>query len=270
MIDILQKYLIIEQWERELTDAIHNHQRVTLHYKGFKGTPDPKTGKMRGKQKDFTAPSPPGIRVVLPVALGLDKRTGTMVLRAYQTSGVQTSGRHPDGDEPPNWKYYRVDRISRIIPREGKEDLNNPLPPGYKDNDKLMSVVYAQATDEEGGVDKQVPVQKAPVQPVPSYQDVQAQPITAKPTAPTKLDTMPDNAKYVLKQPEPKPTPPPTEPQQKVEPEKPAPIKNEPVATVPPTEPEEQEPDEEEGMLGLSEEVQKLREWTNRMNKTTI
>jgi hypothetical protein len=269
MIDILQKYLIIEQWERELTDAIHNHQRVTLHYKGFKGTLDPDSGKQRGKRKDFTIASPPGIRVVLPVALGLDKRTGSMVLRAYQTSGVQTPGRHKDGDEPPNWKYYRVDRISRIIPREGKEDLNNPLPPGYKDNDKLMSVVYAQATDEIGGVDQQVPVQKAPVTPMPSDKEVQAQRIPTKPTAPTKLDTMPDNAKYILKQPETKPVPQ-VEPTPKVEPKKPAPINKQPVAQIPPTEPEEQEPDEEEGMLGLSEEVHKLREWTNRMNKTTI
>jgi hypothetical protein len=270
MIDILQKYLIIEQWERELTDAIHNHQRVTLHYKGFKGTPDPKTGKMRGKEKDFTVASPPGIRVVLPVALGLDKRTGTMVLRAYQTSGVQTRGRHKDGDVPPNWKYYRVDRISRIIPREGEEDLNNPLPPGYKDNDKLMSVVYAQATDEVGGVDQEVPVQTAPAQPVPSYQDVQAQPIPKRPVAPTKLDTMPDNAKYVLKQPEPKPAPQ-MKPTPKAEPKKPAPINKQPVAQVlPPAEPEKQEPDEEEGMLGLSEEVYKLQEWINRINKTTI
>jgi hypothetical protein len=245
MIDILQKYLIIEEWERELTDAIHNRQRITLHYKGYQGELDPKTGKRHGRQSDFTVATPPGMRVVLPVALGLDKRTGAMVVRAYQEGGTQTAGRH--GDTPEPWKYFRVDRITRVIPREGENDLNREIPPGYKRNDQLMSVHYAQIDDPETG---------AVQEPMPAQGEIQAQPVPKN-----KLDKIPDNAKVVLKPEEPVAPPAPTA---KAKPTAKPPIppveKPEPVEPVQPT-PEEPETNEPEEL------TREIKEWVNRLNK---
>lgn len=261
MVDILEKYLILETVEQTLTDAIHNHQRVTLHYKGFKGTPDPKTGKMRGKTADKTAP---GMRIVLPVALGVDKRSGALVVRALVTSsGVHTAGR----DRPTKWRMFRVDRITSVIPREGEDDLNNPIPADFHENDKMMSVIYAQASDTEVAA--------------PEGEKPMAPPTPAPPPTGGKLDKVPAQGKAVLKTPKPEVPPVVTAmqkpaPKEIIKAEKPKPAPEKPVTPPPaPTpvpskpEPVKPEPDEEEGMLGLSEAelVKPILEWNKRLNK---
>lgn len=263
MVDIVGKYLIFETVEQQLTDAIHNHQKVALYYKGYKGTPNPKTGKKQGSVKDFTDQ---GIRIGLPVALGLEKHTGRMVVRMLVTSkGVHTKGR----TRKTKWRLFRIDRIKSVYEQEGKDDIVNDEPDLLNiSGDDQMSIVYAHANDKIsfGGENGKRPETDE----VPVYSDVQAQsiPIKPKPRGHNKLDKIPDDAKVILKQPE-KPKPleklaPPkvtTKPIMPPTPEKVPPI--EPIKPELPIKPEPEitEPDEENSLLGLSEQIKNWRNW---------
>jgi hypothetical protein len=147
MIDFLGKYLILESFEQQLTDAIKNHQTVSLYYKGNKGTTNPKTGKPMGKHKDFTDS---GLRYVIPVALGLHKSSGSVVLRALVTSkGVHTAGRV----RPKKWRLFRLDRITSIYPHEDPNAIKDAMPDLYnQEGDDHMSMIYAKA-DYSGTTD---------------------------------------------------------------------------------------------------------------------
>lgn len=147
MIDFLGKYLILESIEQQLTDAIKNHQTVTLHYKGNKGTTNPKTGKTMGKRSDFTDS---GLRYVIPVALGLHSSSGSVVLRALVTSkGIHTAGR----ERPTKWRMFRIDRITSIYPHEDPNAIKDAMPELYnQEGDDHMSIIYAKA-DYSGTTD---------------------------------------------------------------------------------------------------------------------
>lgn len=129
MFDFLNKYLILETVEQQLTDAINNNQAVTMYYKGNK----------EGVLQDQTKV---GVRHVLPVALGLSKN-GNMIVRGYlQSKGIETPWRN----HTSRWKTYRVDRITSIFAREGKRDFWSQPPAGFNPNgDKSMIQVYALA-----------------------------------------------------------------------------------------------------------------------------
>lgn len=261
MIDFLGKYLILESVEQQLTDAIKNHQTVSLYYKGNKGAPNPKTGKPMGKHKDFTAS---GLRYVIPVALGLHKSTGSMVLRALVTSkGVHTAGR----DRPTKWRMFRIDRITSIYPHEDPNAINDAMPELYQYDDKDMSIIYAQADYGEQA-------ENEPLE-TPVYGDVQAQSIKYnKPTQQLDLDKVPQGSKSVLKVPAAK-TPPPVQPtpQQPVKQPSPQPVPEpKPAPTAPPitppvaptnTPPNMTEPTEPTG----DNQPKPLKEWHIWLNK---
>jgi hypothetical protein len=221
MIDFLGKYLILESVEQQLTDAIKNHQTVSLYYKGNKGTPNPKTGKPMGKHKDFTAS---GLRYVIPVALGMHKSTGSVVLRALVTSkGVHTAGR----DRPTKWRMFRIDRITSIYPHEDPNAINDAMPELYHYNDKDMSIIYAQADYGDKAQTTAPTGEPVPVQPAAPAQNLD-------------LDKVPQGSKSVLKVPAAKQTPPPVQPkpQQPIKQPSPQPVPApQPAPTTPPVAP---------------------------------
>jgi len=214
MIDFLGKYLILESIEQQLTDAIKNHQTITLYYKGYKGTPNPKTGKPMGKRKDFTDD---GMRYVIPVALGLHKSSGSMVLRALVTSkGVHTKGR----ERPTKWRMFRVDRITSVYEHEDPNAIKDAMPDLYNQegdkhmNTSDMSVVYVQA--DYSNSKETMPSDAQSVSSSGEKRSWDA-PISAslkykKPVQNLDLDKVPQGSKSVLKVPAAKPTPPPVQP----------------------------------------------------------
>lgn len=269
MIAFLEKYLIIETVEQQIRDAIKNRQKVSLLYKGVKGKQvDPKTGKLRGRDSDTTISTPPGRRIGLPVAMGTDIRNQQPSIRFYQTSGSQTPGRHDSDVSGSPWKEFRIDRITGVIPWEGKDAFvphpeELPQWEKFNENDKYLPDNYNIYTD---GEPEQEPEVSAPVEPEPA-------PIKPLPKL-SKLGKIPDNNKVVLKpekpaplapskpvpqltaQPTPKPQPKPiTPPQGKKEiPPVAPPVTPTITPPVEPTEPKIEKP-------------KPLSEWYNWLNK---
>jgi hypothetical protein len=256
MIDILEKYLILESVEQQLTDAINNHQVVTLHYAGNN------EGKVLSKKTKA------GVRHILPVALGWNPN-GNMIVRGYLTStGIETPWRthttkvplSPSTKEPADmdrWKTFRIDRITSVIPREGPNDVWNRPPAGFNNGDRGMKAIYALAKWEGQPETPEVP---APV----------SVPIT-KPE--TKIDKIPQGSKVVLKAPEKKkepvkpavpPAPPIKPPVPPVKPPVPPvqpPQATQPVQTNPPEEPEPTEPE------NINNQPKPISEWYFWLNK---
>lgn len=204
MIDFLEKYLILETVEQDITNAIKNHQVLYVNYKGNKN----------GAIKDQTQA---GVRHFLPVALGLNEK-GNMIARVYLTSrGIQTAGRNHTPDYGGKWKTIRVDRIHSVIPREGEKDFWKDPPDGFNENgDNSMKVIYALAQWDT--ISNKLP---------PKAKKIAGEP--------NELDRIPAGSKVVLKpkqekpkqEPEIKPTPTPT----------PAPKPEPTVPTAPPPKP---------------------------------
>ena len=186
MLDILKKYLIFETVEQELTDAINNRNTISLYYSGNKG-------KSKNPRDDHNH-TDSGLRYVIPVALGLHKSSGSLVLRGLVTSkGVHT--KNSDGgikrNRPTKWRMFRVDRIASVYPHEDAAAINALYDKTngnlYHDNDRDMSIVYAQM-----GPDNKKPVAPEPEQvqvSIPSVPDVENTPTDRPP----EINTEPDN-----------------------------------------------------------------------------
>lgn len=255
MIDFLEKYLILETVEQDITDAIKNHQVLYVNYKGNKN----------GAVKDQTKA---GVRHFLPVAIGLNEK-GNMIARVYLTSsGVQTGWRTHTTDYGGKWKTIRLDRIHSVIPREGKNDFWDHPPDGFNENgDGSMKVIYALAQWDT--VSNKLP---------PKVKKTAA--------VPNELDKIPAGKKVVLKpekekpKPEVKPTPAPPPAPPAAQPVKP-PIKGrewqmpkptdiiqtkKPIKPTQPTEPTEPQPLDQTTELP-PEEKPMTESWLRWLNK---
>lgn len=249
MVDFLKKYLILETVEQQLVDAINTHHTISLYYHGNKG----KTGKRNAK--DFTDA---GLRYVIPVALGVHKSSGSLVLRGLVTSkGVRTKNddggikRQPEQSSPV-WRMFRIDKITSVYEHEDANAINDNMPYLYHYNDKDMSIIYAQADFGK-----------------------QVEPLARKNTQitiPSKLDKVPTGVKSVLKVPVKEPETPPAKPEITVaKPEiggqqiktQPVSIKPETQSTVAPIDHEPIEPEDENKPKPISEWYR----WLNKIIK---
>ncbi len=70
----------------------------------------------------------PGERLVEPHAFGRSSK-GDLLLRAFQVSGVSSSGEHE------NWKLFRVDRLGSV--ELAPNTFDGPRP-GYRKGDTAM------------------------------------------------------------------------------------------------------------------------------------
>jgi hypothetical protein len=154
MVAFLKKYLILETVEQQISDAIDNHQVLYMNYKGNKEGNILKNKTIQGQ------------RVILPVALGLNK-SGRMVVRGYLTSiGVETPWRDHTTKTPytydvDRWKTFRVDRITSVIPREGIRDFWQTPPPDFNpngDGSMIEILKIAKFGDEKTKPDKINPI----------------------------------------------------------------------------------------------------------------
>jgi len=127
--------------DRVLVDAINEHKYLYIYYEG-----------------DDTIET--GYRTIRPFVLGTDKRSGNLVLRAWQDKGRSDSLR-PDapriprfnhektvenGKVKPGWRLFIVDNITsayptgvKFIDKQGKVQI----PPLYNEHDKDMSGIVA-------------------------------------------------------------------------------------------------------------------------------
>ena len=115
--------IILEQasFDNQIIDAIKNKHTCDMEYND-----DSSIG--------------PGKRVIEPVALGYSKRNNK-VLRAYQTSGPSLKV-NEEGIPLPDWRLFRLDRISNIKPKQGDDSLFQTFsePPSYNPfGDKSMN-----------------------------------------------------------------------------------------------------------------------------------
>lgn len=92
--DIIKGIITEDVSTDEVLDAIHNKRYVKIKYD------DGKEGNTKG------------VRVIQPVAVGTTKK-GYPVVRAFQTSGSSRKG-------SPNWKFFRLDRITKWRPYKTK------------------------------------------------------------------------------------------------------------------------------------------------------
>lgn len=120
--------LILEQVSNsEIVDAIKNKHVCELVYED-----DSSIG--------------PGKRVIQPVALGESLRNNK-VLRAYQTSGPSLKV-NEEGIPLPDWRLFRVDRMSNFKPIKGDNSVFEtfPEPPLYNPfGDKSMNRVLVNS-----------------------------------------------------------------------------------------------------------------------------
>jgi len=136
--------------ENSITDAINNHEWIYLYYNG-----DNNTAK--------------GYRTVRPYVLGVDKRTGKKVLRAWQDNPMNSwhfdnkptrndSINHDywidNEGQKPGWRLFRIDKIVRVLPIGKKFVDSNGLvmiPAGYHEggDDDMSSIsVYVSTKNE--------------------------------------------------------------------------------------------------------------------------
>jgi len=220
MVDILKKYLILETVEQDLTDAINNQKTVSVFYKGNKSGPK---GPLSRDDADFTDH---GIRYVIPVALGLHRKSGAVVMRGLVKKGVHT--KNSDGsvkrNRPTEWHMFRVDRITSIHPHEDANSVGalESTAGGnlYRKDDKDMSLIYAQYGDDKPLTNEpeQVPVDTPSTPIAPDVPDVENKPtemppeISAEPEGMALPQRNRDNVE--IKEPEI-----PIEPEEEIEPE---------------------------------------------------
>lgn len=106
--NVIKSLLNEEVGSDSVLDAIHNKYYVRIRYN------DGKDGKSVG--------NPRGSRVIQPMAIGTTK-SGNLVVRAFQIDGNSRKG-------APNWKFFRLDRISSWKPMPNKH-FNEPPNPSY-------------------------------------------------------------------------------------------------------------------------------------------
>ena len=106
-------------------DAIHNKYQVRIRY-------DDGQGDDAGNSK--------GSRVIKPFAIGTTKK-GYPVVRAFQEGGGSRKG-------APNWKFFRLDRITSWIPLKNKKFFEAP-PSSFgeynRTGDRTMGTFYDNA-----------------------------------------------------------------------------------------------------------------------------
>lgn len=127
--------------EKDIVDAINNHEWIYLYYTG-----DDKIAS--------------GYRTIRPYVLGTHKKSGNKVLRAWQDNPKNSwhfdnkptrrdSKNHDywsdDEGDKPGWRLFRVDKITKVLPIGKKFHDSNGLvmiPPGYHEggDDNMSSI----------------------------------------------------------------------------------------------------------------------------------
>lgn len=106
-------------------DAIQNKYQVRIRYDDGQGD---------------SAGNPKGSRVIKPFAIGTTKK-GYPVVRAFQEGGGSRKG-------APNWKFFRLDRITSWTPMKNKKFFEAP-PSSFGEynltGDKTMGTFYDNA-----------------------------------------------------------------------------------------------------------------------------
>lgn len=106
-------------------DAIQNKYQVRIRYDDGQGD---------------DAGNPKGSRVIKPFAIGTTKK-GYPVVRAFQEGGGSRKG-------APNWKFFRLDRITSWMPMKNKKFFEAP-PSSFgeynRTGDKTMGTFYDNA-----------------------------------------------------------------------------------------------------------------------------
>ena len=130
----------------DIVDAINNREYIYIYYAG-----------------DETIEK--GSRTIRPFVLGTHKKSGNLVLRAWQDKGRSDSLRSDsprkrrdheyhtdnDGKEKPGWRLFRVDGIVHIYPTGRRfidSNGNVMIPPLYNENDNDMSSIVASISVE--------------------------------------------------------------------------------------------------------------------------
>jgi len=136
--------------ESEIINAIQNHEWIHLYYAG-----DGKSAK--------------GSRTIRPYVLGIHKKSGKPVLRAWQDNPrnshdfdkkpTRNDSKYHDywidrEGEKPGWRMFRLDKISHVFPIGRKfnyDDGSVMIPSGYREgSDEDMSKIdYYVSTSNE-------------------------------------------------------------------------------------------------------------------------
>ena len=129
---------VLNEWvnRNDVVDAINNNDVVYIYYAG-----------------DNTINR--GFRTIEPYCLGIHKKTGNLVLRAYQQAGASDTKRNAtrEADKIPNWRLFRLDGITSFMKTFKKFDSTNPRPK-YNPNDSDMSKIFAAVNSDDRDIFK--------------------------------------------------------------------------------------------------------------------
>lgn len=140
--------------EKDIKDAIQNHEWLYLYYEGDEN-------------------SKTGYRTVRPYVLGTHKKSGKLVLRAWQDNAKnsETFDNRPTRKDSknhdywtdeegmkPGWRMFRLDRISKVYPIGKKFHDSNGLvmiPAGYHEggDDDMGSIIAYVSTKTQPDFD---------------------------------------------------------------------------------------------------------------------
>jgi hypothetical protein len=122
--EIYKEILLEAVKENSIINAIKNKRVVIIDYNG-----DENNSK--------------GRRTIEIYALGTSKKTGNLMIRAFQREGVsdtKTGNKNPDNNIP-SWRLFYIDKITSFKNSIQFHDGNRPK---YRRNDKMMDKITYQ------------------------------------------------------------------------------------------------------------------------------
>lgn len=144
--------------QNDIEKYIHKHEWVYIYYGGD------------GKNKR-------GYRTIRPYVLGTTKKSGNLVVRAWQDRGKSADFMnrptrpdsekhdywHDDGGEVPGWRMFRLDKIEQLIPI-GKKFHNSDgsvmIPPDYREGgDSAINIIAYVSTKREPDIEPERPIE---------------------------------------------------------------------------------------------------------------
>lgn len=125
LLEEIYKELLLEAVKKKtIIDRINDKKVVLIVYKGDKN-------------------NLPGIRAIEIYALGTSKKTGRLMIRAFQKWGVSytKTGNKNSINNIPSWRLFYIDKITSFKNTIQNHNGDRPL---YKKNDKMMGNIIFQ------------------------------------------------------------------------------------------------------------------------------
>lgn len=243
------EYVIAGDKNKAINKAIEEKKMISFMYNG----PRKPTKDFDGKMMDSVKPGKR--QKVFPVALGLSKKNKMIVRCWIEPPNPSKKGfAKKSAKDIPNWRTFIVGRMSDLRILEDNFDISKLS--GYNPSgDKSMRVVYKQAKLGNVAAPKVKP-KPAPLKPTPTPKPQPPKPSpTPKPEPPKPSPTAKPEIKPL---PTPKPEKKPETPKPSPEPEKKKLPEIKPKEK-PSKEPSKKEEDEMEPLMGLSEQIKRIK-----------